>query len=128
MKNRRAFQRASVELPAFYSVVDDWASSFAEQLTHQATVINISAGGFCFYAQQKLPDGTAVSLNIEVERGKELCINAKTAWSKKIRDKDDFMIGVEIDQASGTDLEKFLSFYCKEISQLMTDLQNIKEN
>ena len=128
MKNRRAYQRTSVELPAFYSVVDDWASSFTEQLTHQATVINISAGGFCFYAQQKLPDGTSVALNIEVEKGKELRINAKTAWSKKIGDKDDYMIGVKIDQASGTDLEKFLTFYCKEISQLMNDLQNIKED
>ncbi|HLF17840.1 MAG TPA: PilZ domain-containing protein [Candidatus Omnitrophota bacterium] len=122
MKERRYYQRSPVELAAYYSVVGSGS------LTHEATVINISAGGFCFYAQQMLPTGTPVELVIDLKPKEEIKIKVKTAWSKKIGDTGDFMIGVKIDDATGTDLEKFLSYYCHEISQFLVELKNIKKD
>ena len=122
MKERRYYQRSPVEMPASYSVVG------SGELTHEATVINISAGGFCFYAQHALPIGTEVELSVNLKAKEKINISVKTAWSKKIGDTGDFMIGVKIDDAAGTDMEKFLSYYCHEISQFLTELKSIKKD
>jgi hypothetical protein len=121
LKERRKFQRTAVELPAFYSV------SGSEQLKHRATVINMSAGGFCFYAQQPMELETPVELTVKLE-GDDLSLSVLTAWSKRIGDTGDYMIGVRISDAGGSDLEKFLKFYCREISHLINDLQQIKKS
>ena len=122
MKERRTYQRTPVEMPAYFNVVG------SEDLSHEATVINISAGGFCFYAQQALPKETAVELSINISNNEEVTVTVRTAWSKKIGDTGDYMIGVSIDDAAGTDLERFLAFYCKEVSQFLVDLKNIKSD
>lgn len=121
MKERRYYQRTPVELPAYFSVVD------SEDLTHEATVINISPGGFCFYAQKDIPSKTEVDLSINIKKTEEIKIHVKTAWAKKIGDTGDYMIGVKITDSTGSDIEKFLTYYCKEISEFLIELKKIKK-
>lgn len=122
MKERRVYYRTTVELPAYLNIPQ------MEEISHQATVVNISAGGFCFYTQRSVPNGTVIELTIEVTKGKPMTISATTAWAKKIGDTGDYMIGVKIDETGGSDVEKFLTYYCKEITQFINDLQKIKRD
>jgi len=119
MKERRHYHRADVELPARF-MTDD--------LPQEATVINISAGGFCFYAQRPLPVGSRVVLTVDMKPKEEIKLIVKTAWSKKIGQTGDYMIGVKINDADGTDLEKFLKYYSHELSEFLSELEKIKKD
>ena len=119
MKERRHYHRHPVELPARY---------MTEDRAFEVTVINISAGGFCFYTQRHLSTGSRVDLTVNMTAREEIHLTVKTAWSKKIGGTGDYMIGVKINDVIGTDLEKFLKYYSHELSEFLSELEGINKD
>jgi len=113
VNEKRLYQRAPLELTAHFAIIG------TQNLSYEATVINISAGGFCFQAKQEIPKDTDIELSITISDSKEVKIQVCSEWAKKIGDTGRYMIGVRIAEKTSTDLEAFLTFYCSQISRLL---------
>jgi len=120
MTEQREFFRKSGGFPAHFTI--------AGGQKREATLINFSAGGFCFCAQQDLPSGAVVQLHVSLEPNVAVSLNVRTAWSKKIGDTGEYMLGVKIADAEGTDLVRFLEYYSHELSQFLNDLKDINKD
>ena len=106
MKNNRQHERSPIEMAASYGIPDNDVESFKS-----ATVKNISAGGFCFSSTQKANPGDQLQMAIDLDDGGQIVINVKVAWVKKNEKGGDYLLGVQIIEAPGDNLDKFMKFY-----------------
>ncbi len=115
MDNRRAHQRSPIELAASFGVPDD------PRINKEAKINNISAGGFSFLSSEKLKAGAKLQLAIESSPEENISIAVKVMWVSpyKAEGADNSTglnaIGVQIIEAPGPHLDKFLNFYSKTV-------------
>ena len=115
MSDKRIYQRAPVELAASYGVPE------AEDITN-ATVVNISKGGFCFQSAEPMETQTDIMLQLEIGNNQTIKIPVRTVWVKKIEGTEEYQVGVQITDASNPDFDKFLDYYAQEVKKLQKEL------
>jgi len=106
MVDKRIYKRANVILKASFTIPGIHEAS-------QASIVNISAEGFCFSCTCEIPIGTDVLLSMELNN-EEIALNVKVVWCSKDNKSGSYHAGVNIIEEIGTDFEKFLIFYCKK--------------
>ncbi len=116
MSEKRIHQRAPVKLTAQYCFASDPQSS------QKATVINISAGGFCLTTLGRVNPGIDLIIAIELNGKKSVKINVRVIWCRPKVSSDEFMCGVKINDATGPDFEQFLSYYCNQVAKLFDEV------
>ena len=58
--------------------------------------VNISGGGICFEANEEIPEGTMLALELRsVVFPSSIIVLGKTVWCKKEKKKDKYVVGVE---------------------------------
>ena len=93
MKDNREFLRLSEVWDLNYKIVtlDDIKKSTINSLT-----VNISGGGVCFEANEEIPPGVMLVLELESKHFPSPIISlAKSIWCKKAQKKDIFDVGVQ---------------------------------
>lgn len=118
MSEQREFFRKTSGFPASFTITGG--------TKRETTVINFSAGGFCFNSKQDLPPGAVVVLTVQLDEKSSVSLKVRTAWAKKIANTDECLIGVKITDADGPDLVKFLEHYAHVLSKFLTDIKDIK--
>lgn len=111
MQERRIYQRSPIELAASYGIDDDLPE------TQEATVINISSGGFCFYSKKPISEGSELYLSVDLDNHEQATIKVRVAWDKRVGDTGNYMIGVQVTEAEGVDFDKFIEFYAKLVKE-----------
>lgn len=105
MQNKRAYQRSPIELAASFGIEEDLP------YTQEATVVNISSGGFGFFTHEPIKPGKNILLCVDLENGEQTTIKVNSVWCKAVGDSGRFIVGVKIAESRGRDLERFLEFY-----------------
>jgi len=111
MNENREYKRTPVELAASFGIPDDDDSAI------ETTIINISAGGFCFSSTNDISKDSEINLAIELDNKETLKVTVRTIWSKRDEENDCFIIGVQIAESKGSDYEKFLHYYVEQVRQ-----------
>jgi len=105
MFEKRIQERSAIELAASFGIPDD------SPALKSAKVINVSTGGFCFFSSADLKEGERIQLNLDLDEQIKINIGVKVAWIKASEQQGKNMIGVQIVDQDGPDLDKFLEFY-----------------
>ncbi len=93
MKDKRGFLRLSEIWDLNYKIIDleDIKKSSINSLT-----VNISGGGVRFEANEKIPEGTMLLLELKSKHFPSPIIAvAKSVWCKKAKKKDTFEVGLQ---------------------------------
>jgi len=109
MFEKRAQKRSAIEMAASFGIPLD------SPAMQPAKVINVSTGGFCFYSAANLKEGERLQLNIDLDNENKINIGVKVAWVKQSEGQGKNMVGVQIIDQEGPDLNKFLEFYNNNI-------------
>ncbi|MCA9398506.1 MAG: PilZ domain-containing protein [Candidatus Omnitrophica bacterium] len=104
---RRSYERSPIEMAASYGIPD------ADDITQDASLINMSGCGFCFETTKKLSKGDTLTLNIEFEKRKTANLDIKVIWIKQIKQSKNYLIGAEILKPHGKDYELFMEYYTR---------------
>jgi len=105
MSEKRDKQRSPIELAASFGIPHD------SPAIQTALVINMSSGGFCFYSKEKIKIGSIIKLVVDLSPSEKVQVNVKTIWINELQGLEKYMVGVQIIDTAGSDLEKFLQFY-----------------
>lgn len=105
MQNKRVYQRSPIELAASFGIPEELP------YTQEATVVNISSGGFGFFTHEPIKPGRNILLCVDLENGAHSTIKVRSVWCKAVGDSGRFMAGVQIIETDGPDFERFLDFY-----------------
>ncbi len=103
-KEKRESKRAPVELGASAGVD-------GEKLNDQLSIKNLSQGGFCFQSEKVIEPGADIELAVELQNGDYISIKVQVVWYKEQEAEGNYLIGVQIVDTSGDDIEKFRKFY-----------------
>lgn len=103
-KDKRTLKRSPIELAASFGIPEE---SLA---LHNAQVKNISYGGFSFKSKERMPVGKKVQLVLELGAEKQAVLAVKVVWQNKDDGEDTYTIGVQIDNPSPEEYEKFAEF------------------
>ena len=106
---KRKYKRSPIELAASYGIPED------DKAIQSSTVINISAGGFCFETKEKITPGTNIKLTVQMSSKKRVVLEVQCVWIKKDAGSKGYLAGVQIINAETKDFDSFLSFYCDHI-------------
>ena len=105
MIDKRIEQRSSIELAASYGIGDDLRPQ------REATINNVSSGGFCFISESKLRVGEKIQLAIDLDSADEIIIMVKVVWMKKNDNDRKHTVGVQIVEKEGPGFDRFMEFY-----------------
>lgn len=105
--DRRINPRLAIEMEASFGLSGEFPH------TMEATVVNISAGGFGFFTHEPVKPGREMLLCVDLERGTPATMHVESVWCKAVGDLGRFLIGVRLQETGGRDLERFLDFYTK---------------
>ncbi len=111
MLEKRIYRMADIELNGQY-LIDGIDREFKK-----ASVINISAEGFCFAIDEKLENGTRIKLNVVLDEKEIVRLNVEVKWTKRDDSTGKCVVGAHIIEEIDTHFEKFLIFYCKQASK-----------
>ncbi|MBP9853303.1 MAG: PilZ domain-containing protein [Candidatus Omnitrophica bacterium] len=105
MDNKRINQRSPIEMAASFGIPEDLP------YTQEATIVNVSSGGFGFFTHEPIKAGKDILLCVDLGDDTLATIKVKSAWCKAVGDSGRFMVGVQILEGEGPDYERFLEFY-----------------
>ncbi|MCA9393120.1 MAG: PilZ domain-containing protein [Candidatus Omnitrophica bacterium] len=105
--DRRINPRLAIEMEASFGISGEFPH------TMEATVVNISAGGFGFFTHEPVKPGREILLCVDLHAGVPATMHVESVWCKAVGDVGRFLIGVRLTETGGQDLERFLDFYTK---------------
>lgn len=105
--DRRVNPRLAIEMEASFGLPGEFPH------TMEATIVNISAGGFGFFTHEPVKPGREMLLCVDLNNGAPATVHVETVWCKAVGDVGRFLIGVRLQETGGRDLERFLDFYTK---------------
>ncbi|MBZ0167454.1 MAG: PilZ domain-containing protein [Candidatus Omnitrophica bacterium] len=105
--DRRVNPRLAFEMEASFAAATELPR------TLEATVVNISVGGFGFFTHEPVKSGRELLLCVELDQGEPATLCVQSVWCKAVGDQGRFLIGVRLLESGGADLERFLDFYTK---------------
>lgn len=114
MAEQRRYERAPVTIDASYLIPSD------PQSYHKSTVVNISQGGLGMVCADDIPLETEIQILMFFDLHNRSTIKMRTVWSKKIKNKKVYQIGLVICQTHSPDVDMFLDFYSKELARRKT--------
>lgn len=110
MKEKRKFKRLDLNLPVgFRSLLDD-ATSFA-------STVNVSPGGLCILAKEKIPVGRRWPFKLEAPDGKQFSLQAEVIWNVEwpVLVVIEYKMGVKLQDAFSSSLAAYSQFYFKQL-------------
>ena len=109
MVEKRLNQRSPIELAASYGIGED------PRPEREAKIYNVSSGGFCLTSDHKMGIGDGIELVIELDTMNDVMIYVKVVWVKKIENRKQYTIGVQIIEKEGPDYDQFMEFYNSQL-------------
>ncbi|MFA5059694.1 MAG: PilZ domain-containing protein [Candidatus Omnitrophota bacterium] len=108
MKERRAFPRLPVELPARCEL------SGSRNAPFPALVINVGHQGICITAKPKLELEQFLILHIQVKHNETMVIKSRVVWCEDIAGTVQHKIGLKIISAKPEDIMRLVHLYPTE--------------
>lgn len=105
MENRRV-PRFPLEIRASYQFESD------PRTFRSATMLNVSPGGFAFYADRRIEIGERINLNVRLDGEESVSLLTEVVWSRKIGDSGRYLCGVKLLDDEGSSQRAQLTAYC----------------
>lgn len=117
MEEKRKYPRFDLEAKIKFQKVKD-----AESLT-EGYLKDISAEGFCFGCNEKLPLGDVLEIDVYERRDPDtpLSVKGKVVWTKENPEQPQdasqpkYLMGIQIMGIRDTDEARFTMYYCERV-------------
>ncbi len=109
MSEQRRSRRSAIELAASFGIGDD------PRPQREVKIDNISSGGFCFIAKQRLRPGQHLDVAVDLDLHDQVIVPVKVMWTQKMGKAGQYRIGVQIVESKDPNFARFLEFYNKQL-------------
>lgn len=118
----RYYPRFTVALRAFYEFLE------GNELACAATIVNLSASGFCFATREDVPLQREIKLTVELNSRQHACILVEAMWCTFDPASGSYRVGAKIVESPTTDFEKLLVMYCQEVRKFYKPQTTFNQN
>ena len=106
--NRRQYPRFSVEKAIYLEVVGRESRSEADNTIFRCNTLDISVAGLRVWVQEPVAEGSKVNIAVPEKEWKEnLELAGKVMWSREAGDKPGFWLGLELDDTTHENMERW---------------------
>ncbi len=109
MPEKRSHKRLEVKFSGRFKVQEISEDFFV------TSIINVCEQGICFQSGLNIVRGKEVILEIQMDKDRKITLKTVSAWAKREKEGDSYLIGVRLIKEGSEDEKEFLSFFPEEI-------------